>query len=120
MTLPVRKGIPLWFALMVLTAVIAATLPAQAAPLSGAIFTTDPTGSIVNANVQYQSKCDVYLDGGPPPGAPQGAAGLPDGSYYVQVKEKTSDGGRLTPFTCKAVTCTSLPIPEKIKLPAGL
>lgn len=115
MNVPVRRGIPLWFALMVLTAVCVATLPAQAAPLSGAIFTTMPDGSVVNANVQYQSKCDVYLDGGPPPGAPQGAAGLPDGSYYFQVTDPsgkkllstdavinrrfTVSGGIITAFT---------------------
>ena len=86
MTVPLHKGILLWFPLMVLAAVVATSL-AHAAPLSGAIFTTLPDGSVVNANVQYQSKCDVYLDGGPPPGAPQGAAGLPDGSYYFQVTD---------------------------------
>ena len=115
MTVPIRKGIPVWSALMVLGVVVAATLPARAAPLSGAIFTTDSTGSIVNANVQYQSKCDVYLDGGPPPGAPQGAAGLPNGSYYFQVTDPsgkkllstdpvinrrfTVSGGIITAFT---------------------
>jgi hypothetical protein len=60
---------------------------AQAAPtpsLSGAIFTTVADGSEVNFNI-YPSKDAVYLDGGPGPGAPQGAAGLPDGSYVFQV-----------------------------------
>ena len=33
MTVPIRKGIPVWFALMVLAAVVAATLPARAAPI---------------------------------------------------------------------------------------
>lgn len=54
---------------------------------SGAIFTTVADGTIVNANVQYQSKCDVYLDGGPGPNAPAGAAGLPAGDYYFQVTD---------------------------------
>src|SRR4051812_29981340 len=64
------------------------TASAQAAPpLSGAIFTTFPDGSIVNANVQYTSKCQVYLDGGPGPNAPAGAAGLPAGDYYFQVTD---------------------------------
>src|SRR6266403_825104 len=63
-------------------------LPTHAAPpLSGAIFTTIADGSIVNANVQYQSKCEVYLDGGPGPNAPVGAAGLPAGDYYFQVTD---------------------------------
>ena len=64
-------------------------LPAKAAaapPLPGAIFTTNVNGTIVNANI-YAAKCDVYLDGGPGPNAPQGAAGLPDGDYYFQVTD---------------------------------
>jgi hypothetical protein len=58
-----------------------AALAAQ--PISGAIFTTDSTCSGVDLNI-YGSKDAVYLDGGP---AKEGAAGLPDGSYYVQVTE---------------------------------
>ncbi len=57
---------------------------ARADPLTGAIFTTVADGSEVNSNI-YPSKDAVYLDGGPGPGAPQGAAGLPDGSYVFQV-----------------------------------
>lgn len=53
---------------------------------SGAIFTTTANGSRVNANL-YSSKCEVYLDGGPGPNAPAGAAGLPDGDYYFQVTD---------------------------------
>ena len=52
-----------------------------AAPLPGAIFTTDSTCTGVNVNI-FGSKADVYLDGGP---AHTGAASLPDGSYYVRV-----------------------------------
>jgi hypothetical protein len=59
---------------------------ASAAPLPGAIFTTLPDGSEVNFNI-YDSKDDVYLDGGPGPGAPQEAAGLPDGTYLFQVTD---------------------------------
>jgi len=54
--------------------------------LSGAIFTTVSDGTVVNAN-QYDSKCAVYLDGGPGPHAPATAAGLPDGEYYFQVTD---------------------------------
>src|SRR4051794_8316482 len=57
-----------------------------AAQVSGAIFTTNGNGTIVNAN-QYSSKCEVYLDGGPGPHAPAHAAGLPDGNYYFQVTD---------------------------------
>ena len=62
--------------------------PAGAA-VSGAIFTTTENGSVVNAN-QYDSKCAVYLDGGPGPNAPAKAAGLPDGDYYFQVTDPRS------------------------------
>ncbi len=58
---------------------------ALADPLKGAIFTTVPDGTVVNANVQYIDKREVYLDGGPPPNAPQTAAGLPDGLYIFQI-----------------------------------
>jgi len=56
-------------------------------PLPGAIFTTTVDGSIVNANNQYEDKCDVYLDGGPGMNAPIDAAGLPDGDYFFQVTD---------------------------------
>src|SRR5260370_37205731 len=48
---------------------------ASADPISGAIFTTDVTGTEVNVN-QYAAKPDVYLNGGPGLNAPIGAAGL--------------------------------------------
>lgn len=57
-----------------------------AGPLAGAIFTTLEDGSSVNANI-YQAKEDVYLDGGPGPNAPSGAAALPPGDYYFQVTD---------------------------------
>ncbi len=60
-------------------AVLVASSVVIAAALAGAIFTTTPDGSIVNENVRYEDKRDVYLDGGPPPNAPATAAGLPDG-----------------------------------------
>jgi hypothetical protein len=71
------------FALFV--AVIFAS-PGWAGGVSGAIFTTTFDGSVVNANL-YDSKCRVYLDGGPGPNAPAKAAGLPDGDYYFQVTD---------------------------------
>jgi hypothetical protein len=60
--------------------------PAGAHAPSGAIFTTVADGTEVNFNI-YPSKDAVYLDGGPGPGAPQGAAGLDDGDYYFQVTD---------------------------------
>lgn len=62
---------------------VAFALPAFAAQVSGAIFTTDSNCSGVDLNI-YGNKDDVYLNGGP---AHPGAAGLPDGDYYVQVTE---------------------------------
>ena len=41
---------------------------------------------MVNAN-RFDSKCAVYLDGGPGPNAPARAAGLQDGEYYFQVTD---------------------------------
>jgi hypothetical protein len=56
---------------------------ATAAPVTGAIYTTDSTCSGVNLNI-FASKGDVYLDGGPlNPNGP----GLSDGAYYVKVTE---------------------------------
>lgn len=57
---------------------------------SGAIFTTLADGSEVNLN-QFPSKEAVYLDGGPGPGAPQGAAGLDDGTYVFQVTDPSGE-----------------------------
>ena len=69
--------------LLVAVAVLAAPANGQ---LSGAIFTTVADGSEVNFNI-YAAKTDVYLDGGPGPGAPQAAAGLPDGVYVFMVTD---------------------------------
>ena len=57
-----------------------------ASALSGAVFTTNSTGTAVNGNI-YSKKTDVYLNGGPPANAPSTAAGLPDGDYYFQVTD---------------------------------
>src|SRR4051812_16898921 len=54
-----------------------------AAGVSGAIFTTNVACSGTNINI-FAAKDDVYLDGGP---AHEGAAGLPNGDYYVKVTE---------------------------------
>jgi hypothetical protein len=77
---------------LILVAVFSVATTAKAAGLSGAIFTTTVNGSAVNAN-QYDSKCAVYLNGGPGPHAPASAAGLPDGDYYFQVTDPS--GGQL-------------------------
>ncbi|HEX8695449.1 MAG TPA: hypothetical protein VF746_23755 [Longimicrobium sp.] len=58
-----------------------------AGPVSGAIFTTDVACNGTNVNI-FGAKSAVYLDGGP---AHPGAAGLPDGEYYVQVTTPNGD-----------------------------
>src|SRR5262245_39026455 len=54
------------------------------AQISGAIYTSDRNGGVVNGNL-YRRKADVYLCGGPGPNAPCSASGLPNGHYYFQV-----------------------------------
>lgn len=56
------------------------------AGMSGAIFTTNATGTWVNGNV-YGSADDVYLNGGPRANQNCSAAGLPMGEYYFQVTD---------------------------------
>jgi hypothetical protein len=91
-------------ACIALTVAVAGSLPVQAHSATGAIFTTLADGSEVNFN-NYPSKDAVYLDGGPGPGAPQGAAGLDDGTYVFQV---TSPSGRTLlstdPARCRQFT----------------
>jgi hypothetical protein len=62
---------------------LATTTAFMDAPVSGAIFTTDSSCSGVDLNI-YTDKAAVFIDGGP---THPGAAGLPDGSYCVQVTE---------------------------------
>src|SRR6266513_1786098 len=81
-----------------------------APPLPGAIFTTDSTCTGVNVNI-FDTKSDVYLDGGPD----HGGSGLPDGSYCVQVTDPSgqtvlgkSDPGAVTVSGGEFVQCYQL------------
>jgi hypothetical protein len=86
--------------------------PLRAAPpLTGAIFTTDSTCTGVDLNI-YDSKDDVYIDGGPDH---PGGAGLPDGNYCVQVTDPSgqtvlglSDPGAVTVVGGEFVECYQL------------
>ncbi|MDZ4343907.1 MAG: hypothetical protein U1E51_15920 [Candidatus Binatia bacterium] len=66
---------------------------AIAAPVTGAIFTTDQNSNFVNANIYETasspdgSRTAPYLNGGPRPNAPCSSAGLPAGYYYFQVTD---------------------------------
>jgi hypothetical protein len=87
--------------------VLVAVAPAAAAPLSGAIFTTDATGVPVNLNI-YAAKQDVYLNGGPGINAPDDAAGLPAGTYSFQVTDPSGKTLLSTdPVTCRQFTVDS-------------
>jgi hypothetical protein len=80
---------------------------ARADAPSGAIFTTVADGSEVNFNI-YQNKEDVYLDGGPGPGAPQSAAGLDDGTYVFQVTDPSGKTLLSTdPVSCRQFVVTN-------------
>jgi len=71
---------------VVIVAIVAGAAVQPARALSGAIFTTDKNGHMVNGNI-YRNKCDVYLDGGPGPKAPPSSAALPRGWYFFQVTD---------------------------------
>src|SRR5512145_3275469 len=102
-TMQHRFGVWMSMASVALMATLLAASASAHAP-SGAIFTTLPDGSAVNFNI-YDSKFDVYLDGGPGPGAPQTAAGLDDDTYVFQVTDPSgktllsTDPARCRQFT---------------------
>lgn len=72
--------------ILLLAVFLLSMFPQQSVALSnpGAIWTTDSTGRVINGNVIYQTKNDVYLNGGPEKGPNKG---LPDGQYYIKVTE---------------------------------
>ncbi|HWJ03112.1 MAG TPA: hypothetical protein VNU93_05490, partial [Verrucomicrobiae bacterium] len=92
--------LPIILAVILLTALAAAAFAFAADPMPGAIWTTDYLGHVVNGNVIYESKPDVYLNGGP-----DKSGKLPDGMYYIQVTEPdgtllgTTVGGKWGPQT---------------------
>jgi hypothetical protein len=95
--------------LLFVAAAVLSPVPARAAAPSGAIFTTVVDGTEVNLN-QYLLKEDVYLDGGPGPGAPQTAAGLDDGIYVFQV---TDPSGK-TLLSTDAAKCRQIAVSNGI------
>jgi hypothetical protein len=86
--------------------------------LSGAIFTTDASGVPVNLNI-YDAKEDVYLNGGPGINAPDGAAGLPAGTYSFQVTDPSGKNLLSTdPVACRQFTVNASGVIEAV-VPAG-
>jgi len=71
------------FAVITLTIAVSAIPLVAAAPLPGAIFTTDASCNGTDLNI-YASKLDVFVNGGP---AHPGAASLPSGAYFLRVTE---------------------------------
>lgn len=63
--------------------VVVLSAPAAFASVQGAVWTTDFTGTIVDANI-YTYHTDVYFNGGPQNGQ---HSGLPDGLYYFEVTD---------------------------------
>ena len=74
-------------AAFVIAALVFGTIGIANAQLSGAIFTTDSSGQVVNQNI-YNLRADVYLNGGP---QNQNPAGLPTGTYYFQVTDPSGN-----------------------------
>jgi hypothetical protein len=65
---------------------VSAAIGAQG-PVTGAVFTTNRTGTFVNGNV-YDDAHGPYLNGGPRPNSGNcTAAGLANGDYYFQVTD---------------------------------
>jgi hypothetical protein len=58
-----------------------------AAQISGAIYTSTASGTVVNQN-SFSSKPDVYLNGGP---QNLHGAGLPNGIYYYEVTDPSTN-----------------------------
>jgi len=90
------KRLTLLTILIVFSVLLYMTNAFSAPPMQGAIFTTNNLCDGTNVNI-FGSKDDVYLDGGP---AHAGAAGLPDGYYYVKV---TEPNGTLLGYSTSAI-----------------
>jgi hypothetical protein len=76
-----RKAAWLAVGAMLATAILAPSAGPVLA-LTGAVYTSNFDGSIINENVDYAAKTDVYLTGGPC----NGGSHLADGDYYYQVQ----------------------------------
>ncbi len=75
--------VKVFFVLLLVGLFFVPTSVYKAAGFSGAVYTTDSACSGIDLNI-YADKESVYLNGGP---SHPGAAGLPDGEYFVKVTE---------------------------------
>jgi hypothetical protein len=83
-----NSGLPCWLVTTLIGFTLIASVPASA--VSGAIQTTDITGTIVNYNVNPPLSCDaVYITGGPQ--NPNDAGLSPTGTYYFQVTDPSGN-----------------------------
>jgi uncharacterized repeat protein (TIGR01451 family) len=84
-----RKGLVFFSVAVLLLSLalqyVAAALPQSALAISGAVYTSNQDGTIINAN-HYDSKPDVYLTGGPC----QGGSHLAPGDYYFQISDPSA------------------------------
>ena len=102
-------------ALSLVVSLLLVSLAMAAPPLPGAIFTTTVDGSIVNENVRYEAKEDVYLDGGPGPNAPSTAAGLLAGDYYFQVTDPSGKDLLSTDhISCRKIRVNEFGVIDKV------
>jgi hypothetical protein len=74
-----------FFHFLAMASILVGATAAAAGP-SGAIFTTNATGTFVNGNV-YDAPEEVYLNGGPRANQRCTSAGLPDGWYIFRVTD---------------------------------
>lgn len=99
-----KQHVRLFGSLTLAVAILGTAGAALAAPVSGAIFTTEAACAGTNINI-FGSKDAVYLDGGP---THPGAAGLPSGNYYVKV---TTPSGTLLGSSVGTLTVTTGNLP---------
>jgi hypothetical protein len=79
------------------------------ANFDGAIWTTTATGEEVNFNI-YDSKEDVYLNGGPGHGSGSNSNGLPDGTYVFMV----TDPSGATLLSTDAAECRQVSVVDGV------
>src|SRR3972149_1125843 len=93
----VKQALAMLMAVSLIWPMIVPVVAYAGGGVTGAIWTTDSGGAVVNENTHYASKQDVYLNGGPTGNGP----GLPAGDYYIRVTDPSGQTvlGRSHPDT---------------------